>query len=256
MADPPAPEPLVGDRLAELLALLDEVDSVELKVTVPESGRRSAVAALDMDPLDAEIRQVWFLDTPDLALERAGVVTRVRRVQGRGDDSVVKLRPVAPADLPASLRASPALVVEVDVLPGGHVCSATLRHRHDGSRVREALAGGMPMRKLFTKEQRAFFAEHAPDGLGIDDLVPLGPVTVLKLRFSPAGYERRLVAELWSYPDGSRVLELSTKCAPSEALAVGLGTKAYLEGRGIHVGGAQQTKTRTALELFSRELQG
>ena len=28
-----------------------------------------------------------------------------------------------------------------------------------------------------------------------DDLTPLGPVTVLKLRFSPTGYERSIVAE-------------------------------------------------------------
>jgi len=42
----------------------------------------------------------------------------------------------------------------------------------------------------------------------------LGPITVLKLKFSPEGYGRRLVAEPWFYPDGSQILELSTKCAP------------------------------------------
>ena len=30
-------------------------------------------------------------------------------------------------------------------------------------------------------------------------------------------FDRRLVAEMWLYPDGSRILELSTKCAPAEA---------------------------------------
>ena len=36
--------------------------------------------------------------------------------------------------------------------------------------------------------------------------------TVLQgaLRFSPVEYGRRLVAELWMYPDGSRIPELST----------------------------------------------
>ena len=93
MTDTDTHPPLVDDRLAELLALIREVDSVELKLTVPDSQRRSVVEALEMDPLDAQIRQVWFFDTPDLALEGAGVVVRGRRVQGRGDDSVVKLRP-------------------------------------------------------------------------------------------------------------------------------------------------------------------
>jgi hypothetical protein len=256
MTDTGTPGPLIGEALAELITLLAEVDSVELKMTVPDEARRSAVAALEMDPLEAQIRQVWFFDTPGLDLEAAGVVVRGRRVQGRGDDSVVKLRPVVPADLPAELRSSPSFVVEVDVLPGGFVCSGSLRARHKGSRVKEHLAGDAPIKTLFTKEQRAFYAEHAPEGIALDDLTPLGPVTVLKLRFSPTGYERSLVAELWNYPDGSRILELSTKCAPAEALPVGIEARAFLESRGIDLTGVQQTKTRTALEMFSRELAG
>jgi hypothetical protein len=56
------------------------------------------------------------------------------------------------------------------------------------------------------------------------------------------------------YPDGSRILELSTKCAPPEALEVGLASRAALADRGIDLSGKQQTKTRTALNFFSREL--
>jgi hypothetical protein len=77
-----------------------------LKVTIPESDHRSAVAALGMDPLDAQIRQVYFFDTPDLTLYEHGLVVRARRAQRKGDGSVVKLRPVVPEELPASLRAS------------------------------------------------------------------------------------------------------------------------------------------------------
>ena len=57
-----------------------------------------------MDPLDAQIRQVFFFDTPDLALNQTGVVARARRVQSKGDDSVVKLRPVVPNELAADMR--------------------------------------------------------------------------------------------------------------------------------------------------------
>jgi hypothetical protein len=38
----------------------------------------------------------------------------------------------------------------------------------------------------------------------------LGPISVLKLKFSPKGYPRKLVAELWRYPDNSMILGLST----------------------------------------------
>ena len=103
--------PRISDeQLGQLLDLVDDADSVELKLTVPEADQRSAVEALGMDPLDAEIRQVFFFDTPDLALYEKGVVARARRVQKKGDDSVVKLRPVVPSQLDEGLRQSPNMV--------------------------------------------------------------------------------------------------------------------------------------------------
>jgi hypothetical protein len=208
-----------------------------------------------MDPLDAQIRQVFFFDTPDLALNQQGIVVRARRVQKKGDDSVVKLRPVVPSDLPRDIR-SPSFGIEVDAMPGGFVCSGSMK-RTLGSRgdVKAALTPNRRLSKLFSKEQRAFFAAHAPEGIELDDLSILGPILVLKLRFSPEGLDGRLVAELWVYPDGSRILELSTKCAPSEALQVAAEARAFLMGRGVDLGGEQETKTRAALEFFSGNLE-
>src|SRR5262249_50432364 len=151
-------------------------------------------------------------------LERHGVVVRARRVQGRGDDSIVKLRPVHPDTLPPSLRANTDVLVEVDAMPDGFVCSAAYKATGmDPQAVKEVVAGRRPLRKLFSKGQREFFAEHAPDGVTLEDLVPLGPIFVLKLKAQPPGIKRKVVAELWAYPGGTRVLELSTKCAPGEA---------------------------------------
>ena len=146
-----------------------------------------------------------------------GVVVRARRIQGKGDDSVVKLRPVVPDFLPGKLRKSPNFGVEVDAMPGGFVCSASLKAYWGAGPVKAVLRGEMPIRKLFSKEQRAFYDEHAPAGIGLDDLVQLGPINVLKVRFVPDGMNRRHVAELWFYPNGSRILELSTKSLPAAA---------------------------------------
>ena len=96
--------PLISEQLEELLRLIKGADSVELKLTVPESAHSSTARALGMDPLEAEIRQVYFFDTPDLALNERGVVVRGRRVQRKGDDTVVKLRPVVPTELPQNLE--------------------------------------------------------------------------------------------------------------------------------------------------------
>jgi hypothetical protein len=246
------PRRLSDADLERLLSLIKGADSVELKLTVPDSEQRATVAALGMDPLDAQIRQVYFFDTPDLALNRHGVVVRARRVQQRGDDSVVKLRPVVPDELPTGLRASKNLVVEVDAMPGGYVCSASLKGTPKAGEVKEVAAGDRPIRRLFSKEQRAFYAAHAPEGVGLDDLSILGPINLMKLKFSPRDLGRRMVAELWLYPDGSRILELSTKCAPTEAFQVAVESRAFLTKQGVDLSGEQQTKTKTALEFFSR----
>jgi len=79
-------------------------------------------------------------------------------------------------------------------------------------------------------------------------------ITLLKLKFSVAEYTRPLVAELWFYPDGSRILELSTKCPPSQAFQTAAEGRMLLTGRGVDLTGEQQTKTKTALQYFAKQL--
>jgi hypothetical protein len=248
--------PRLSDQdVAELLALIKGADSVELKLTVPLSDRSRAGSALGVDPLDGQVRQVYFFDTPDLRLNKNGLVVRARRVQRKGDDSVIKLRPVVPEELPSKFRASQSFGVEVDAMPGGFVCSGSMKRSLGPTDVKAAVSGQKPIRKLFSKEQRALYEAHAPEGLGLDDLSILGPILVFKLRLRPDGYDRKLVAELWLYPDNSMILELSTKCAPTEAFNVAAETRLFLSQLGVDLTGEQETKTKKALEFFAERLQ-
>src|SRR3954451_9497241 len=189
-ATPPRPAPasrrraLSDAELADMLSLLKGADSTELKLTVPDAHQRSAVVGLGLDPLDAEVRLIHFYDTPDLALNKAGVVVRARRTARKGDDTVVKLRPVRPDNVPDHLRELPNFVIEVDAMPGGYVCSGSLKGVPKKATVRDCAAGNEPLRRLFNKQQRQFYEEHAPAGLALDDLTLLGPVFVLKLKGS------------------------------------------------------------------------
>jgi hypothetical protein len=246
--------PLSDEQLAEFLELTRGADSVELKLTVPLEGQRAAMEALGLDPLDAQVRLVCFFDTPDLALYGSGVVVRARRVQGREDDTVVKLRPVVPDNVAPELRESPGFGIEVDAMPGGYVCSGSLKGIPRKSSVKQVVGGQEPLRKLLSKEQRALYAANAPEGIELDDLSLLGPIFVLKLKGTPPGAGRKIVVEVWLYPNGSRILELSTKCEPGEALQVAGETRSYLSGLGVDLLGQQQTKTRTALQYFAKRL--
>ena len=246
---------LTDEELVQALELARKSDSVELKLTVPAADHRAAIASSrPRSARGADPAGVSSSTRRDLDLNAVGVVARARRIQGRAGDTVVKLRPVDPDDLPAELRRSPTVDVEVDAMPGGYVCSATLKTRADALPVKRAALGKTRLRKIFSKEQRAFFDAHAPDGLSLDELSVLGPIFVLKQNFQPKELGRRMVAELWFYPDGSRILELSTKCTASDAVQVAAEARVFLTEKGVNLNGRQETKTKAALTYFSKQL--
>ena len=251
---------LSDEQLKEVMRLVKGANSVELKLTVPITAHRATIQGLPIDPVEAQPRQVYFFDTPDLALYRAGVVVRARRVQGGKGDTVIKLRPVEPADIPDDLKNDRAFNIEVDALPGGFVCSASFKGRSTGQAIRDAVSGKTRLSKLFSKAQRAFFKLHAPEGLELDSLQALGPTFILKGRFDAhmgvnhKDAPRTMVAEVWLYPDGSRILELSTKSIPNDALLAATEMRAYLVDKGVPTSAAQETKTKTALEFYSKNL--
>ena len=242
------------EQVAEVLKLVKKANSVELKLSVPLTEHRATIKGLGLDPVEAQPRQVFFYDTPDLALNQAGLVVRARRIQGGSGDTVIKLRPVDPATIDAELRRSAAFKIEVDVMPGGFVCSASFKGACSNRDVLDVATGKQTLKTLFSKEQRAFYDEHAPAGIALNSLVTLGPTFVLKSRHQPKDFDHRIVVEMWFYPDGSRILEISTKSLPDAVFQVAAEFKAHLTDCGIAIEAAQETKTRAALDYFRARL--
>ena len=113
--------------------------------------------------------------------------------------------------------------------------------------------GKRPLSKLYSKEQRALYAAHAPAGSSWTTSRSSAR-SVLKLKFAPEGFGRKLVAELAALGqlhDPRAVDEMRT----SEALQVAAESKAFLMGKGINLTGEQETKTKKALQYFSKQLQ-
>jgi hypothetical protein len=239
------------EQRLEMLERLAAMPSIELKMNVP-ADQRMALSGLHLDFMAGKLREVYFFDTPDLTLFANGLVTRARRTQGEDDDTVVKLRPAEPTSLRPEVRDSRNLKVEMDVTRGSYVVSASLKGSRRPGAVREAVTGGRPLEKLFTKEQRAFFADHAPAGVGWDDLVTLGPVMVVLIKWVPDGLTNKTTIEQWHYPGQVPLVELSTKATPQNALQVYADAAEFVAGHGLSAVGAQEPKTRKALEFFSR----
>jgi hypothetical protein len=241
---------LSAEEVAKAFALSKGSTSIELKLSIPAAGHRATIRSLKLDPVEAQPRQAFFFDTPNLDLFKAGVVVRARRIQGGRADTVVKLRPVDPDKVDPELRRSASFKIELDLMPGGFVCSASFKGVCTGKEVLDMAAGNAPLSSLFSKGQRAFYEAHAPAGIAMDSLVTLGPVFLLKAKHQPKDFDRGVTVEMWLYPDGSRILEVSTKGLPEEAFQVAAEFKAYLARCDIALSGAQEPKTRSALEYF------
>ncbi len=254
-AKPAGPAPTLSpEQVAELIDVIKGVNSVELKLSVPLVSHQATIRAIGLDPVEAQPRQAFFFDTPDLALNRAGLVIRVRRTQGGTADTVIKLRPVDPATIDAELRRSASFKVEVDVMPGGFVCSASFKGVCPSKDARDVTAGTARLSSLFSKEQRAFFKAHAPANISLDALTVLGPTFVLKAKHQPKDFDRRIVVEMWLYPDGSRILEISTKALPNEAFQVAATFKNYLATMGVSLAARQETKTKAAMDFYKAKI--
>jgi hypothetical protein len=247
------PETRERRDLREMLEKLSDVGTVELKMNVPAEQRLS-LRKLNVDALKGKIREVVFFDTPDLALFKAGVAIRGRRTQGRDDDTVAKLRPCLPGDLPPAFRKSPNLKVEMDVTRRSHVVSASMKGERPAGTLTSVLSGGVTLEKFLNKEQRSFLDGHLPDGLSLRDLVPLGPTYVIVLKSVPEGFPHKITIEQWHFPGQVPLVELSTKAVPAEVFAVAKETTDFLGQHGLAPTGEQEPKTRKALSFFASHL--
>ncbi|GAA4609371.1 hypothetical protein BJY16_007292 [Actinoplanes octamycinicus] len=235
------------DRSGRTVKLASEADRVELKVVSSERQCR----ALDLERHAVQTRRVYFLDTPDLALDRHGLIVRVRDMGGRPDDAVVKLRPMTSHTVPKWLRRKNSLEVEIDAMPGRRVCSGSLKARLGRGVVARTVAAGRPLTKLLPQPQRRLLSACGPAGLSLGDLVVFGPVEVHKYKFQPVGFDRQLAAERWTYPDGSTLLELSTRCAVGKAPEVAAQLTEVLAAHGVTPSERQLTKTDLTLRYFA-----
>jgi hypothetical protein len=247
------PPTMDRDEIIAMFREMSEVGSVELKMTVPPE-QRVALAGLKIDFLQGRIREVYFFDTPDLRLFKHGVVLRARRTQGAPDDTVVKLRPARVHELAAKFRGSPNLKVEMDITKGSYVVSASLKGQRPVGAVQRAVAGQDQVVKLYSKEQRAYFEKYSPSDIDWDDVVALGPAYVVVLKHAPPKFGRKLTVEQWHYPGEVPLVEVSTKCAPGDAIVVAAETVEYLRSIGLTPSGEQAPKTRKALEFFASRL--
>lgn len=227
------------------------IDAVEIKVTVRPDQELRAERALQVNEETADVRMIYFFDTPDLDLFEAGVVLRARQVKGDDDDSTVKLRPVDPATMLAYWREREGFKMESDWTGDRSVCSASLTAIQQSREIDEVADGERTIDKLFSSEQEGFLQTFAKVPVAFDKLVVMGPIRVLRWKLIHEDFEHQLTVEEWRLPNGDDLVEVSIKVEPDHAPAAQQEFNDHLVKLGLDPQGAQETKTRTALSYFA-----
>ncbi|MDO8806250.1 MAG: hypothetical protein Q7R35_17680 [Elusimicrobiota bacterium] len=189
--------------------------------------------------------EIYFYDTPGLALYQRGLVLRARTGKKRGD-STVKMRPAPPA-LPPGVSAARGFKCEYDSGPAASVYSCSLTSRQENGKIAAAAAGGAKAGKLFSGPQKAWAG-----GVDWDKLRALGPVKSSSWEAASPGL-KTLSFERWDLPGGPSFLEVSFR-APGRAEAEeGIKTlHAELQRLGVKLAEGQSSKTRAAMDFFSK----
>ena len=224
---------------------------IEIKITARAADEDEVLEALDKADVEPERREVWFYDTPRLAMFESGLVLRARKVEGGADDSTVKLRPVDPATLSEAWKHTDGFEVELDAVGDETICSAKLSVDQHRGEIDEVAEGRRSIRSLFSKDQERLIEEHRPEGIDWHDLTPLGPVAVRKWEYQPKGFDYEITVEEWVLPDASDLVELSIKTVPGDVSTASDAFTDELSRRNFDTEGDQQTKTRAALRYFT-----
>ena len=230
------------------------VDAVEIKVTIRPDQELRAERAMEVNEDTAEVRLIYFYDTPDLQLFDAGVVLRGRLVKGDADDSTVKVRPVDAASISEDWRRLNDFKLEADWVGDHVVCSASLTAPQKRDEIEEVAKAERAIGKLFNSEQERFLGAFHRDPVKFGGLRVLGPIRVLRWKLEHESFPHELTLEEWRLPNGDDLVEVSIKAPPDQADQARKDFDAHLKDLGLDPEGAQETKTRAALEYFAKTL--
>jgi len=230
-------------------------EAIEIKATVPDHQVSAALARFGLTTNNDEERQIYFFDTPALALLAGGIIARARRVIGDEHDSTVKFRPVDPAAIDKQWRKYRDFKIEVDASEKAMVKSASFSMPVDKGVIKRVASGDKPVQAVFTAEQEEFLMTVAKRKIDFAELAVLGPLLAQRWRFEDPACPWPLTAELWRREDGQQLMEVSIKAPIVQAAAAIGGFMAYLAEVGAERDDSEQTKTRWAMTYYAAKLQ-
>jgi hypothetical protein len=238
-------------RYARLLA---GAEAIEIKATVPQKQVQAALKRYNLTARNDDERYIYFFDTPQLDLLKAGIVARARRIVGDEHDSTIKFRPVDPAKVGKKWRKYKDFKIEADASEKGVVKSASFSMPVAKGLIKKVVAGNKGIAALFTEEQEEFLKEMSARVPDLSKLSVLGPLRAQRWDFEDPACPWPITAELWRRKDGATLMEVSVKAPAVQGAAVMAGFLAFLAEVGAERDNDQQAKTHWAVDHYAARL--
>lgn len=226
-------------------------DAVEIKVTIRPDQELRAERAMQVDEDTADIRLIYFYETPELDLFNAGVALRARLIKGDADNSTVKFRSDTIQMVAPEWYRSEGFKIEADWVGDRAVYSVSLTNEQKRDEIEEVANGERAIGKLFSNDQERFLKSVHQGVVDFERLRVMGPIRVLRWKLEHDEFPHQLTVEEWRLPNGDDLVEVSIKVPPAEATQARKAFESHLEKLGLDPKGAQETKTRTALKYFA-----
>src|SRR5262245_19402471 len=171
---------------------ISAMDACEIKVTIRPDQELRAERTMELNEDTADVRVIYFYDTPGLDLFNAGVALRARLVKGDDDDSTVKSRPVEAEKVSKDWRRLKGFKLEADCVGERVVCSASLTVVQGKDEINQVAKGKRPIEKLFSKDQERFLAEFYKGPVDFAKLQVMGPIRVLRWKLKHENFPHEL----------------------------------------------------------------
>lgn len=240
-----APTQEVATR-GQVARTVSGVDSVEVKATIAHAQVEGALARYGLAVDNDQERYIYFFDTPQRELLKAGVIARARRVVGGQHDSTVKFRPIVPTSVSAEWANLAGFKLEADASETGVVRSASLTLPVAKGLIKRVAAGDESISALFAKKQTKFLNAIGRQTIDFNKLTIIGPLEAHRWQFKDPSCPWPITAELWRRRDGAQLMEASIRLPAIQAAFAIAGFMAFLAEAGADRDQEQQTKTRWA----------
>ena len=221
----------------------------ELRYLIPPTELVSLLSAAGTSLAAVQTARLFFYDSCDSALLRAGIYLSARTPESGDSTLWVRMRPFDSTQSDSRWVGTHGFSCSWQWVANRMAPSCVLE-RQVGVRVlNSAESGESSLGDLFSEDQRSFMTLYAPQLIAWENLVSAGPINSYRWEAQRDFLTGPLAIELWRLPTTmEEVLTVSTRARLEDLPQVKARTLFWLQQQGLHPVEDDSTRLRLAVQ--------